>query len=58
MQVALPPITQSYEELMSLGVKQLKEMLTERGISIAGAVEKSDLARLVIEKASKVTYYR
>mmetsp|Transcript_30036 Transcript_30036/g.76493 ORF Transcript_30036/g.76493 Transcript_30036/m.76493 type:complete len:207 (-) Transcript_30036:398-1018(-) len=57
-QVALPPITSSYEELMGLSVKELKAMLSERGIDMTGACEKGDLAKLVVEKASKVTYYR
>lgn len=39
-------------------VRELKAMLSERGIDMRGAAEKSDLARLVIDKASKVTYYR
>eukprot|EP00197_Chlamydomonas_leiostraca_P015212 CAMPEP_0202885976 /NCGR_PEP_ID=MMETSP1391-20130828/41939_1 /ASSEMBLY_ACC=CAM_ASM_000867 /TAXON_ID=1034604 /ORGANISM="Chlamydomonas leiostraca, Strain SAG 11-49" /LENGTH=227 /DNA_ID=CAMNT_0049569239 /DNA_START=176 /DNA_END=861 /DNA_ORIENTATION=+ len=56
-QVALPPITSSYEELMGLSVKELKAMLSERGIDMTGACEKGDLAKLVVEKASKVTYY-
>lgn len=57
-QVPLPLITESYEELMAKSVKELKTILSERGISMVGAAEKSDLARLVVEKASTVTYYK
>ncbi|KAJ9511515.1 hypothetical protein QJQ45_029822 [Haematococcus lacustris] len=50
---ALPLISASFEELMGMSVKELKGLLAERGISMAGAAEKADLARLVQEQASK-----
>ncbi|KAL6748936.1 thioredoxin-like protein [Haematococcus lacustris] len=55
---ALPLISASFEELMGMSVKELKGLLAERGISMAGAAEKADLARLVQEQASKVQYYK
>lgn len=54
---AVPPVTQSYEELMRLGVKALKALLDERGVGHADCLEKGDLAKRVVERCSKVTHY-
>ncbi|KAJ1552959.1 hypothetical protein HK405_009426 [Cladochytrium tenue] len=51
-QEALPPITLSFDELMQLPVKDLKGMLKDRKIDFGDCVEKSDLARRVVERAS------
>jgi hypothetical protein len=56
--VALPLVTSSYEELMGRSAKELKQLLTERGLSTADCVEKGDLARKIVAECSKVTYYR
>lgn len=54
----LPLITESYEELLTKSIKELKTILTDRGVSTAGAVEKGDLAKLVVEQCSKTVYYK
>lgn len=54
-QVTLLPVIQSVEELMKLSIKELKGMLTDRNISMAGAAEKADLASLLKEKAGQVS---
>ncbi|KAG2497184.1 hypothetical protein HYH03_004773 [Edaphochlamys debaryana] len=54
----LPLITASLDELLGMPVKALKEMLTERGLSTADCVEKSDLAKKIVAQCSSVTYYR
>jgi hypothetical protein len=46
------PVTATYEQLMSRRVAELKRMLEERGISSAGCFEKSDLARLILERCT------
>jgi flagellar motility protein MotE (MotC chaperone) len=56
-QRALPPVTETYEELMTRSIKELKAMLTERGIPCADCLEKGDLAKRISERCSKVTYY-
>eukprot|EP00195_Chlamydomonas_chlamydogama_P012350 CAMPEP_0202906278 /NCGR_PEP_ID=MMETSP1392-20130828/38079_1 /ASSEMBLY_ACC=CAM_ASM_000868 /TAXON_ID=225041 /ORGANISM="Chlamydomonas chlamydogama, Strain SAG 11-48b" /LENGTH=213 /DNA_ID=CAMNT_0049594703 /DNA_START=25 /DNA_END=666 /DNA_ORIENTATION=+ len=57
--VALPLITESYEELMANhSAKELKAMLTERGIDTRDCLEKGDFARKVADTCSKVTYYK
>ena len=38
--------------------QELKTLLTDRGISLAGLAEKSDLAHKIVEACSKVTYYK
>jgi len=55
---ALPLITLSSEELNKLSVKELKTILEDRKIPIAGAVEKADLVQLVQSQASRTTYYK
>ncbi|CAG8783105.1 17489_t:CDS:1, partial [Racocetra fulgida] len=42
--VALPPITESFDELMQKPVKDLKTILNDRGISSAGCLEKQEFA--------------
>lgn len=54
----LPLITESHEELMARSIKELKAILTERGISMVGLAEKSDLVAKVEETCRSVTYYR
>lgn len=56
--VALPTISTSYEELMAFSAKELKTILTERGLSLVGCIEKSDLANKVVKECSNVTYYK
>ncbi|KAI9007619.1 thioredoxin-like protein [Hyaloraphidium curvatum] len=46
----LPPVKETYEQLMTHPVKDLKHMLEERGISYAGLFEKSELAMKLLEK--------
>lgn len=58
LQAPLPLITESYEELMGRSAKELKAMLTDRGLSTADCVEKGDLARKVVEQCSRTTYYK
>ncbi|KAL4443316.1 hypothetical protein ABPG75_011053 [Micractinium tetrahymenae] len=53
----LPPITASREELMGRPVRELKQILEERGIGMAGLAEKGELADLILERCSRVTYY-
>lgn len=55
---ALPLITESKEELMSRSIKELKGMLSERGVSMAGLAEKADLVGKIMEACSTVTYYK
>lgn len=54
---ALPPVTEGLEELMGRSVKELKALLTERGVKHADCLEKADLARRVVEACSRVTHY-
>ncbi|KAG0082083.1 hypothetical protein BGZ93_002529 [Podila epicladia] len=56
--VALPLITQSYEELMQLRPKELRQILDERGIRSAGLSEKSEFAKLIVERCAKTQYYK
>ncbi len=53
----LPRITQSRDELRQMKVKELKEILTERGIRFADLHEKDELVDRIIEQCSAVTYY-
>ena len=39
------PVTETEEELMSKSVKDLKQMLLERGLSLTGLAEKGDLVK-------------
>lgn len=55
---ALPLISASQEELQGMSVKELKTILTDRGISLAGLAEKSDLVAKIIETCRSVTYYK
>ena len=54
---ALPPVTDGFEELMTKSVRDLKALLTERGVAHADCLEKADLARRVVERCSRVTHY-
>ncbi|KIY96823.1 hypothetical protein MNEG_11139 [Monoraphidium neglectum] len=54
---AVPPVTLSFDELMTKGVKELKALLAERGVAHADCLEKGDLARRVVERCSQVTHY-
>ncbi|KAF9332592.1 hypothetical protein BG006_004546 [Podila minutissima] len=56
--VALPLITQSYEELMQLRPKELRQILDERGIRSTGLSEKSEFAKLIVERCAKTQYYK
>ena len=56
-QKAVPPVTESYEELMTKSVKELKGILLERGIPCADCLEKGDLAKRIVERCAKVTFY-
>lgn len=58
LQVAIPPITHTVEELKAMSIKELKGLLSERGLSCPSGVEKGELAAHVHEKTSNVTYYR
>ncbi|CAG8684752.1 14861_t:CDS:2 [Cetraspora pellucida] len=44
-QIALPRITESFDDLMQKPVKELKTILEDRGISIVGCLEKPDFAK-------------
>jgi hypothetical protein len=54
---AVPPVTETFEELMSHSVKELKAMLADRGVGCADCLEKGDLAKRIVERCSKVTHY-
>ncbi|EFN56660.1 hypothetical protein CHLNCDRAFT_144508 [Chlorella variabilis] len=53
----LPPITSSRQELLALPVRQLKQVLEERGIGFADCNEKQELVDRIVERCSTVTYY-
>ncbi|KAF9927924.1 hypothetical protein FBU30_002762 [Linnemannia zychae] len=55
--VALPLITQTYEELMQMRPKELRQILEDRGIRYVGCSEKSDFAKLILETCAKTQYY-
>ncbi|KAF5839611.1 thioredoxin-like protein [Dunaliella salina] len=57
-QVAIPPVSQSVDELKALPIKELKAMFEERGLQFPTGVEKGELASTLKEKAGNVTYYR
>ncbi|KAJ3085665.1 hypothetical protein HK102_013947 [Quaeritorhiza haematococci] len=52
---ALPPVTESYEELMKHSVKDLKRILEDRKIDHRHCVEKSELANLIVELQRRKT---
>ncbi|KAJ3280928.1 hypothetical protein HK104_000310, partial [Borealophlyctis nickersoniae] len=54
----LPAITQSYDELMSMSVKDLKKILADRKISATDCLEKGDLAKRIVDRCKGVTYYQ
>jgi hypothetical protein len=56
-QVALPLVSETYEQLMQRSVKELRGMLAERGVSCSDCIEKGDLARRIVERCSSTTYY-
>lgn len=53
----LPLIKESSEELMQRPVRELKQILTERGISFVGLAEKADLVRKIVDACSSTVYY-
>ncbi|KAJ3339195.1 hypothetical protein HDU93_008488 [Gonapodya sp. JEL0774] len=52
--IKVKPILESEDELMKRSVKDLKALLQERGVYFADCVEKSDLAKRIVERCSKV----
>ncbi|MEW5307358.1 MAG: hypothetical protein WDW38_001255 [Sanguina aurantia] len=56
--VALPTISSSFEQLMESSAKELKATLQDRGISLVGCIEKSDLANKIVKECANVTYYK
>lgn len=54
----LPLVTDSREQLMAKGIKELKAILTDRGIGLAGLAEKADLVGKIEEVCRTVTYYK
>ncbi|KAI1306552.1 hypothetical protein EDD11_004715 [Mortierella claussenii] len=56
--VALPLISQSYDELMQLRPKELRQILEDRGIKTTGCTEKGDFAKLIVETCAKTQYYK
>ncbi|KAJ3194802.1 hypothetical protein HK101_001862 [Irineochytrium annulatum] len=54
----LPLITESEEELGRKSVKELKAILSERGIGFGDCFEKGDLVKRVRERAATVQYYK
>eukprot|EP00798_Chlamydomonas_sp_ICE-L_P008907 gene8907-3798_t len=57
-EVALPLVTESFEELMTMSAKQIKEILKDRNIGFADCFEKEDLVRKVLDRCTKVVYYK
>ena len=53
---AVPPVTQSPDELLLLPVHDLLDMLSSRNISHAGLAEKPELVDLIVAEASQVIY--
>jgi len=54
----LPAITASREELMAMGVKDLKGILSARHVSLAGIIEKGDIVSTILEVCTgDVTFY-
>ncbi|KAJ3331246.1 hypothetical protein HDU91_003382 [Kappamyces sp. JEL0680] len=47
------PVTESRQELMGKSIKELKEMLTSRSISLVGLAEKSDLVERLLSWAGR-----
>ncbi|KAF9946906.1 hypothetical protein BGZ65_009304 [Modicella reniformis] len=56
--VALPLITQTYEDLMQMKPKELRQILEDRGIKTVGCTEKGDFAKLIVDTCTKTQYYR
>jgi hypothetical protein len=53
----LPAITASREELMAQPVRQLKQILEERGIGFGDLSEKGELVDRILQRCTHVTYY-
>ncbi|KAI3426908.1 hypothetical protein D9Q98_006852 [Chlorella vulgaris] len=53
----LPPVTSTREELAAMPVRQLKQILGERGIGFADLNEKAELVQRILERCANVTYY-
>jgi hypothetical protein len=53
----LPLVAESIEELRAKPVKELKQILTERGVSLAGLSEKQDLVDAIDKQCRAITYY-
>ena len=54
---ALPLITASVEELGKMSIKELKAILSERGINFDDLREKSELVERISESCRTVTFY-
>uniref|UniRef100_A0A7R9V5A6 glutaredoxin-dependent peroxiredoxin n=1 Tax=Chlamydomonas euryale TaxID=1486919 RepID=A0A7R9V5A6_9CHLO len=54
----LPLVTDSYEQLMAKGAKELRAILSDRGIDTRDCLEKSDFARKIVNTCASVTYYK
>lgn len=48
----LPAVTASREELQAMSIKDLKQILRERGVSIAGLAEKGDIVAKILEECT------
>lgn len=53
----LPRITATRDELRQLKVKDLKNILSERGIIFDDLNEKEELVDRIVQRCSAVTYY-
>jgi len=56
--VPLPAIKASKEELMAMPVKELKKILTDRGLSITGLLEKGEFVSSILQNCVDKIYYR
>lgn len=58
VKVALVPVSSTREELLGRSVRELKAILTERGLSLAGLAEKGDIVDRILELCTgSVTNY-
>jgi hypothetical protein len=54
---ALPLVTESIEQLKGMSVRELKQLLVERGVSLAGLSEKQDLVNAIDKDCRTITHY-
>eukprot|EP01086_Lenisia_limosa_P003521 TRINITY_DN18083_c0_g1_i1.p1 TRINITY_DN18083_c0_g1~~TRINITY_DN18083_c0_g1_i1.p1 ORF type:complete len:204 (+),score=51.37 TRINITY_DN18083_c0_g1_i1:62-673(+) len=54
----LPLIMSTRDELKAMSIKELKTILKDRKVSMAGLVEKDDLVDKVVEACSTTIYYK